>query len=274
MIDPRIQRAKTLIDDALAAPPGARRKAVALIAGVLCHSMFAAAILSMIYAMFYGLTTGLGRVPHPWSYLVNIILVVQFPVAHSLLLTAPGRGLLARLAPAGYGSSLSTTSYAIVASLQLLTLFWLWTPSGTTWWRAEGTALLLICFAYLGAWLLLIKAIFDAGVELQSGALGWLSLLANKSPKFPDLPTLGLFRFLRQPIYLAFALTLWTVPLWTPDQMLLAVLWTGYCVVAPLLKERRYANQFGQRFRSYQQSTPYMIPRVAKRSHRDVEHAK
>ena len=98
-------------------------------------------------------------------------------------------------------------------------------------------------------------------MELQSGALGWLSLLADRAPRFPDMPTLGLFRFIRHPIYLAFAFTLWTVPLWTPDQLLLAVLWTTYCVAAPLLKERRLNAQFGQRFAAYRRQVPYMIPR-------------
>ena len=260
--DPRIQRIMSLLSDAFAAPPGVRRVTIALLAGILCHSIFAAAVLSMMYAMFYGLRTGLGEVPHPWHYLANVLLVVQFPLAHSLLLTAVGRRFLTKLAPAGYGIALSTTNYAIIASVQLLTLFWLWTPSGAVWWEAEGPMFALICMAYTGSWLLLIKAIFDAGAELQSGALGWLSLLADKAPKFPDLPTLGLFRYLRQPIYLAFALTLWTVPVWTPDQMILAVLWTGYCIGAPMLKERRLAKQFGKRFYAYQQRTPYMIPRV------------
>jgi methanethiol S-methyltransferase len=53
---------------------------------------------------------------------------------------------------------------------------------------------------------------------------------------------------IRQPIYVAFALTLWTVPVWTPDQLALALSLTAYCLLAPRLKERRFAARYGDRF--------------------------
>ncbi len=120
----------------------------------------------------------------------------------------------------------------------------------------------LICSAYAASWLLLIKASFDAGAEVQSGALGWMSLLGRIRPRFPDMPTLGLFRVIRQPIYVAFALTLWTVPVWTPDQLALAVSYTMYCLLAPRLKERRFAARYGERFERYRNTVPYVIPKA------------
>ena len=68
--------------------------------------------------------------------------------------------------------------------------------------------------AYAASWLFLVKASWDAGAEVQSGALGWLSLMANRKPRFPDMPQAGTFGLIRQPIYLAFALTTWLVPVW------------------------------------------------------------
>lgn len=266
--DPRTARLGTLCRAALSAPPGTTRKATALLAGLLCHGLFAAAIVSMAYGMYFGLTQGLGTLPPPWAYVANLALILQFPLAHSLLLTRPGLRRLSRLVPGPYGPTLSTTSYVIIASAQLLALFWLWTPSGIVWWQAEGYVHGVLVCAYGLSWLLLAKAIFDAGAELQSGALGWLSLLADKAPNFPDMPTLGLFGIIRQPIYLAFACTLWTVPTWTPDQLTLATLWTAYCVAAPRLKERRLQAQHGRRFERYRRRVPYMIPR----RHKDPSH--
>ena len=82
----------------------------------------------------------------------------------------------------------------MVASLQRLMVFVLWTPSGGVGWRAEGTAVYVICALYIVSWLLLIKASYDAGAEVQSGALGWMSLAQDKKPVFPGMPTTGLFR--------------------------------------------------------------------------------
>jgi protein-S-isoprenylcysteine O-methyltransferase Ste14 len=262
--DPRIARLIALIRAALRAPAGAGRIALALTFGVLCHALFAAGVLAMIVAMFFGLSECLGTVAWPMAALANAALIAQFPLAHSLLLTARGGRLLAGLIPGPHGQTLATTTYAIIASAQLLALFALWTPSGVVWWRAEGVAFWAMTTAYAASWLILLKASFDAGAEVQSGALGWMSLLARIRPVFPDMPTSGLFRLIRQPIYVAFALTLWTPPVWTPDQLVLAVSLTAYCLLAPRLKERRFATRYGARFDGYRREVPYMLPRVTR----------
>jgi protein-S-isoprenylcysteine O-methyltransferase Ste14 len=253
----------------LSPPPGAGRIALALTYGVICHAVFGVAVLAMITAMFFGMSESFGRVPAPWSILANIVLIVQFPVVHSLLLSPRGTRFLAKLAPRNYGGPLATTTYAIIASFQLLALFSLWTPSGTIWWRAEGGMFALICVLYMVSWLLLMWASFDAGAEVQSGALGWMSLMQKIKPVFPDMPTSGLFRVIRQPIYVAFALTTWAVPVWTPDQLCLALGLTFYCLVAPILKECRFARRYGDRFAAYKRQVPYAIPNLRGVKHHD-----
>ncbi|EBA13868.1 hypothetical protein RCCS2_08264 [Roseobacter sp. CCS2] len=233
--------------------------------GFICHLIFAAAVIAMITAMFFGMSESLGRLPAPWSYLANALLIAQFPLMHSALLSARGSVILRKLGPAAYSGTLSTTTYAIIASIQLLLLFALWTPSGIIWWQAEGAAFFIICILYAVSWALLIKASYDAGAEVQSGALGWMSLAQNIKPVFPDMPTTGLFRLIRQPIYVAFALTLWTVPVWTPDQLALATTLTAYCLLAPRLKERRFAKRYGDRFSAYQKAVPYALPALRRR---------
>lgn len=263
--DPRVARLVSLLRHALHPPSGWRRIAFALCLGVVCHAIFAAAVLAMICAMYFGMSRSLGEVRWPWAALANAALLLQFPLGHSLLLTGRGGRLLTRLLPGPHGGTVSTTTYAIIASTQLLCLFALWTPSGIIWWRAEGVLLWCITAAYAGSWLILIKASFDAGAEVQSGALGWMSLMGKVRPVFPDMPVQGLFRIVRQPIYLAFALTLWTVPVWTPDQLVLAMSYTAYCLLAPRLKERRFARRYGRRFERYRASVPYMLPGMSPR---------
>lgn len=91
----------------------------------------------------------------------------------------------------------------------------------------------------------------DAGV--QPGATNGCGFLWNRlSPEF---------RYTRQPVYLAFALTLWTGPVWTPDKLVLALLWTAYCIVGPRFKERRYLQYYGEEFERYRESVPYWLPR-------------
>lgn len=254
-----------LVSGVLHPPPGPARILLALCFGIVVHAIFTVAVLAMIVAMYFGMSRGLGAVPAPWHWVANLALVVQFPLLHSFLLSKRGGALLRRLVPGDHGATLSTTTYAIIASLQLSALFLLWTPSGTIWWQAEGPVLYAVTALYACAWGLLVKASYDAGAEVQSGALGWMSLLQNIRPRFPGMPQTGLFKVIRQPIYLAFALTLWTVPVWTPDQLMLSVLLTIYCLLAPRLKERRFLDRYGSRFAAYRDRVPYALPRLPRR---------
>jgi hypothetical protein len=86
------------------------------------------------------------------------------------------------LAPAVIGSRMATTTYAILASIQVFMLFALWTPSGVIWWRAMGIVLWFMSSLYMAAWLLLLKAIWDAGLTLQTGFLGWWAIANGRAP--------------------------------------------------------------------------------------------
>ena len=134
--DPRIAQLLALIKAAINPPPGAARITLALIMGLICHATFAIAIMAMISSMFFGLSESFGTVAWPWAGFVNFLLILQFPAIHSILLTKRGRKFLSWLIPGRHGETLATTTYAIIASVQLLALFALWTPLGIAWWRA------------------------------------------------------------------------------------------------------------------------------------------
>jgi methanethiol S-methyltransferase len=243
------------------APISHRRRAIMATGyGLLCHTAFALSVGLMIFSMYKGMTVGWGPFGRPWNWLANGLLNLQFPLLHSFLLSARGRGWLKRLAPGGYGEQLSTTTYVTIAALQVLLLFALWSPSGTLWWEAEGITRGLLTVLYAGAWLMLFRSMVDAGLGLQTGAIGWLAVRRGVKPVYPPMPSKGLFRLCRQPIYFSFALTLWTVPVWTPDQLFLAVPLTAYCILGPLFKEKRFQQFYKADFEAYQRRVPYWLP--------------
>lgn len=253
------------------APPFNRpaiRIATALAYGAVCHALFGIAALTMVLVMASGMSWAQGSVPWPFAYATNALLIAQFPLAHSYLLSARGRRHLARLSPATLGRDLASTIYVTIAALQIFLLFAFWTPSGIVWWQADGTTLWIWLAAYATAWGLLGKASFDAGVEVQSGALGWVSVARGVVPTYPAMPTTGLFSLCRQPIYVAFELTLWTTPTWTPDQLAVALSLTTYCIAGPLLKEERFARAYGKHFDAYRQNVPYWFPRWPRSTNR------
>jgi protein-S-isoprenylcysteine O-methyltransferase Ste14 len=245
---------------------GIGRRTVAVAYGLACHTTFAVAIAVMVVGLYSGLGSGRGPFEGPWALVANLVLLAQFPLGHSFLLGRRGRRVLGRLAPGGLGEHLSTTTYALVASAQLLVLFGGWSPSGVVWWRPTGGMAALAVTVCIASWLFLGKALVDAHLALQTGYLGWSSVAVGRAPDYGTFPTHGTFRLCRQPVYLAFALVLWTGPVWTPDKLALAIPWTVYCILAPRLKERRYARRFGDDFTNYQRRVPYMVPLGPRRS--------
>jgi protein-S-isoprenylcysteine O-methyltransferase Ste14 len=237
-----------------------RERALALTLGLLCHGMFLAAVSSMAFSLSAGLQLWSGPFGGTTAVVVDVLLIMQFPLLHSWMLSRSGRAALRALAPWCAGR-FATTTYATLASLQLLVAFWLWTPSGVVWPRAEGALFAMHVTLFVGAWLFLVKALYDAGLSLQTGAAGWTAVWSGREVRYGGMPTLGLFARCRQPIYLGFALVLWTAPCWSLDWLLLTVAWSSYCAVGPRFKERRWLALYGERFAAYRRSVPYMIPR-------------
>lgn len=240
----------------------ARRRAVALCYGTLCHGLFVVAIAAMIANLWSGMRFGLGQLHGPIAWISNVALALQFPFVHSWLLTSRGRALLARCAPRSLGRDLASTTYATSAALQLLATFMLWSPSGVVFWEPTGAELWFFAILFAASWLLLIKALHDGGLGAQTGWIGWTAVWRGCKPNFGPLATSGLFARCRQPIYLCFGLTLWTGPHWTADHLILAGVWSIYCCIAPLHKERRYERLFGEAFAAYRRQVPYILPRL------------
>ena len=228
----------------------------AVVYGLLCHLSFAAGVGLMLRGLFDGLQSGVGSLTGPAALVANGLLVLQFPLLHSYLL-GPGRRWLTRAAPGSLGRDLATTTFATFASLQLVAVFLLWSPSGVVLWEASGPWLSASYVAYGLSWLLVMKTMGDAGLGTQLGYTGWFAVARGQKPAYSGFPERGSFKICRQPIYLAFALTLWTGPVLTLDRLALAVALTGYCLLGPVLKERRYQQRYGEAFARYQARVPF-----------------
>lgn len=237
-----------------------RRRCLAFAVGASCHVTFAAAIAVMAIGLHGGMHTGRLHLAGGAGLAWNALLALQFPLLHSYLLTTPGRAKLARLFGARHGRDLAPTSYAGIAALQILATFLLWSPSGVVWSVHRGLGLWLANAAYVGSWAFLLRALYDGDLRLQTGWIGWTAVWRGRSVQFPALAQRGLFAVCRQPIYLGFALLLWTGPVWTPDRLMLALIWSSYCLLGPLHKERRYARIYAEPFQEYRRRVPYMLP--------------
>lgn len=249
--------------------PAIVRGFVAITAAIVCHVLFLVAVASMAFALATGMQQGLLCLPWPWAASWNLLLVLQFPLLHSFLLTARGRRVLDHCWPAAMAKTLRPTTYASLASLQLLATFWLWSPTGIVWSEPHGASGAVHLLLFAAAWLFLQKSLWDAGLMLQTGAAGWWALLRDRQVDYGAMPSGGTFRLCRQPIYLGFALVLVTAPVWSLDWLALTMGWSLYCIFGPRRKEARWARIFSQDFERYRATVPYFLPRLrANRSQR------
>ena len=238
-----------------------RIKFIAIIYGLICHSTFFLAGLSMSWVLYNGFTVSLGYFNFPYNIIFNFILLIQFPILHSFLLTTKGRKILRLFSPRNFGKTLETTNYATIASIQLLFLFLLWSPSNIIFYDLQYPNNILNTLFFIISWVLLSISSFQAGYQVQTGSLGWTSMFFLRKPKFPPMPTQGLFKLIRQPIYFSFCLVLWTPPTMTLDLFLVALIYTFYCFFAPKFKETRFIKIYGESFFEYKKITPYFFPK-------------
>jgi protein-S-isoprenylcysteine O-methyltransferase Ste14 len=221
----------------------------------------------MAYEIYFGFTRGicpLGTADNRWW---NLVLLVQFPLLHSFFLSKKGQKILSRISP--LGSDMSTTTFALLSSLQLMAVFGLWTPASSVWFSPHGTVLVLWSVCFAAAWIFLAKAIVDSNLALHSGFLGWSAIVRDKKPNFAPPVERGCLKKIRQPIYLAFALILFLGPTWSFDHFVFASIWGTYCVVGPLLKERRIRERYASWYADYRKRVPYMLPRIRSRDSAD-----
>lgn len=237
------------------------KRLFAISLGITCHLLFLGAVSLMAWSIFYGMTKAVSPIGGEVGRYLNLLLLFQFPIVHSILLTKNGQNFLRSLTFNRFGYDLNTTWFALFSSLQLSLVFIFWTPSAGHAISPHGLTLTLWGAVYAGSWLLLAKTMFDAGLALQLGSLGWMAVAKEVRPKYPVMPKTGTFRFCRQPIYLAFFLIILTAPFWGLDHLILLLIWGAYCFIGPLLKERRYQKIYGNNFDEFKKLTPYIIPR-------------
>jgi protein-S-isoprenylcysteine O-methyltransferase Ste14 len=238
-----------------------RHRAVAAIYGGVCHLLFVLAVGVMMGNLYAGLRWRAEAGSIGGALAWDALLLVQFPVLHSLFLTRWGARTLRRLAPRALGATLDTTLYATLASAQVLLLFGLWRPIPGPVLAVDGLPGGLLSAAFVAGWLLLVVAMREAGLGVQTGATGWTAIWRGDRPRYPrGFASEGLHGACRHPIYAAFILILWSGPLWSLDRLLLAVPLTAYCAIGPRLKERRYLARHGAVYADYLARTPWLPP--------------
>ncbi len=236
---------------------------VSFIYGTLCYLLFLATFL---YAVAFIGNIGLSKTldgeataPFGQALLVNTLLLALFAVQHSAMARPAFKRWWTHIVP----KPVERSTYVLFSSLALLLLFHAWQPMGGAVWEVRHPVLRGTLYGlYAGGWALILVATFLINhFDLFGMRQVWLHL--KGLPYQPlHFATLGLYRYVRHPLYVGWLLTFWAAPTMTAAHLLFSVATTAYILIAIKWEERDLVEAHGQAYARYREEVPMLIPSV------------
>jgi protein-S-isoprenylcysteine O-methyltransferase Ste14 len=212
-------------------------------------------IRSLVYFVFFACnvpwvkTVDSGQISSgPLAFAVDTSLLATFALSHSLMARGGFKEAFVRRFP----EPILRSTYVLVASLLLSLLMWQWRPVDLVIWDlgSRNEERLLMGLAVAG-WVLAAIAYYSIG-HLQLMGLQQAYRHFQGKPPLPDeLVTTGVYRYLRNPMYLGFVIGMWSTPRMTAGRLLLAAGMTLYILIGLRYERRDLHARFGDRYLNY-----------------------
>lgn len=233
-----------------------------LIFGVVSYAVFFA---SFLYAIgFVGnfatptVLDGKATSPLVQALLINLGLLTVFAVQHSVMARPAFKRWWTRIVPVAAERS----TYTLVSSLLMFGLYAFWQPMGGEIWNVSdsiGRSVLYGLYAF--GWALLLYSTFVINhFDLFGLRQVWLEFQGRPYTKLLFTEP-RLYRIVRHPLYVAWAIIFWATPTMTVAHLIFAVMTTAYMLVAIQLEERDLVAEHGEAYRAYRRRVPMVIPR-------------
>jgi protein-S-isoprenylcysteine O-methyltransferase Ste14 len=198
------------------------------------------------------------------SLLINAALLMLFVVQHTIMARPAFKRWWTRLVPAAIERSI----FVALASLCLITLFWLWRPMPTVIWDLRDVPALNITLTglSLSGYLFAVASSFMVShFDLFGLRQVWLHF-QNRGYRPIAFRLVGFYKLVRHPLMVGFLVAFWATPFMTLGHLFFAVMVTGYVLFGTWIEERDLVAHFGDDYRSYQKTVPGFIPLPPRRS--------
>jgi len=230
--------------------------------GVLCYALF---LVAFVYAIgFFGgfltptILDGPAQRPLCAALAVDMALLVAFALQHSIMARPAFKRWWTGIVP----EAAERSTYVLASSIAVGALFAFWEPIGGVVWQTEGAARTAITGIYLFGWALLLYVTFLIDHFDLFGLKQVWRKLAGKEYRPPQFYTPSLYKHVRHPLYIGWALAFWATPVMTLGHLLFALVTTAYILVAIRLEERDLVAAFGADYVAYRARTPMLVPRL------------
>lgn len=196
--------------------------------------------------------------------MINILLAIAaYGIFHSLTASPPFKRLMRRWMGAAYHRSyrLIYNFFSVVTLIPILLtvrlhpglrLYQLALP-----WTLATTAL------QLAGLLIVVFGLIQTG---PFQFMGLRQLFGSSRQDEEVLAISGLHGWVRHPLYTGGLLFIWATPIMTTGILALNLGLSAYILIGSHFEEKRLATESGDRYRSYQEKVPRLIPRPWKRA--------
>lgn len=194
------------------------------------------------------------------ALLIDTGLLLLFGLQHSIMARPGFKQWWTRIVPA----PVERTTYVLATVAVLVATFAFWQPLPQTVWSTEGTlATVLQAGFFAGVGLVLVSTFLIDHFDLFGVRQVVLYFLGRPySEKRFTTPLL--YKWIRHPLYVGWFATVWITPEMSVGHFLLALVWTGYILVAIPMEEADLSALLGQKYRSWRERTPMFVPRVSR----------
>lgn len=234
--------------------------------GVTCHLLFLATFAYL--AGFVGNLLVPKAIDSPSSLsliealAVNLGLVLLFGLQHSVMARPAFKRWWTRIVP----EPIERSTYVLFSCIVTVVLVWGWQGIDVVIWDVQQPlARTLLWGLFAAGWLLVpVTSLMIDHFDLFGSRQVWLYLRGREYTQ-SEFRVPGLYRWVRHPLYVGWALAFWVAPTMTLGHMLFASTMTLYMALASKVEERDLVRVFGRQYEDYQRRVPAIVPRLATR---------
>ncbi len=240
-------------------------KIIFFLYGIFCYVLFLATFIYAIgfasnFLVTKSMDTG-GTTSFLTSLVIDTSLLGVFAIQHSGMARQGFKKVWTTIIP----EAIERSTYTLFSSLALALLFWQWQPLGFQLWNFSGTSMELIlwCLSGLGWLTVLLSTFMINHFELFGLQQVYSNLIGKKNQK-QNFKMVGLYKYIRHPIYLGFIIAFWATPVMTVTHLFFACGILGYILFGIVLEEKDLIAHYGHQYLEYKQQVAMLIPKFWK----------
>ncbi len=229
--------------------------------GIACYLLFLAtyAYMSLFVGNLYLSHTIDTPTTTAWgsALAINLGLILLFGLQHSVMARPAFKRVWTRVVP----QPIERSTYVLLSCAAVAVLLWQWRPMpGVVWHIASPAGRAAVWTLFAAGWLMVpVVTLMINHFDLFGVRQVWSHFRGRPCQHLP-FRTPYLYRYVRHPLYLGWALAFWATPTMSVGHLLFAASLTAYMALAAMVEERDLVGVFGRQYEEYRRRVPMFVP--------------